>query len=143
MEVILTQDVKGLGKAQATVKVKDGFARNFLIPNGLALLATPKNLSRLAEATKKKTLQLEKEEQEAKELANKLNNVSINVMVAANEEDKLYGSVLDSDIARALAEEGFNIEQQNILLNEPIKALGIFIPSSLQSLVARPAALNT
>lgn len=126
MEVILTQDIKGLGKTQEVVKVKDGFGRNFLLPKGLALLATPKNLKQLAEVAKRKILQLEKVKSQATELASRLNNLSINVAVATNEEDKLYGSVTEADIASALKEEGFSIDKQNILLDEPIKSLGIY-----------------
>lgn len=126
MEVILTQEVKGLGKTQAVVKVKDGFARNFLLPKGLALLATKENLAKIAEIEKRKAMQLEKEKSQAEELARRLRGVSINVAVATNEEDNLYGSVTDADIVSALKEEGFNIDKQNILLNEPLKNLGIY-----------------
>lgn len=126
MEVILTQEVKGLGNTQAVVKVKDGFARNFLLPKGLALLATKENLAKMAEIEKRKAMLLEKEKSQAEELARRLNGVSINVAVATNEEDNLYGSVADADIVSALKEEGFNIDKQNILLNEPLKNLGIY-----------------
>lgn len=126
MEIILKQDVDRIGKAGQIVKVKDGFARNFLLPNGLALVATVRNLKTWAELEKRKALQLEKEKKEAMELASKLNGFSINVAVATHEEDKLYGSVSDADIANALKEEGFSIEKKNILLNEPIKSLGIY-----------------
>lgn len=126
MEVILTQEVKGLGKTQAVVKVKDGFARNFLLPKGLALLATKENLAKMAEIEKRKAMQLEKEKSQAEELARRLKGISINVAVATNEEDNLYGSVTDADIVSALKEEGFNIDKQNILLNEPLKNLGIY-----------------
>lgn len=126
MEVILTQEVKGLGNTQTVVKVKDGFARNFLLPKGLALLATKKNLAKMAEIEKRKAMQLEKEKSQAEELARRLKGVSINVAVATNEEDNLYGSVTDADIVSALKEEGFNIDKQNILLNEPLKNLGIY-----------------
>ena len=126
MEVILTRGYKGLGNAQAVVKVKDGFARNFLLPKGLALLATKENLAKMAEIEKRKAMQLEKEKSQAEELARRLKGVSINVAVATNEEDNLYGSVTDADIVSALKEEGFNIDKQNILLNEPLKNLGIY-----------------
>lgn len=126
MEVILTQDVKGIGKAQQVLRVKDGFARNFLLPKKLALLATKKNLTQLAQLEKRKSLRLEKEEKQAAEQADRLNTLSINVAVAANEEDKLYGSVTETDIANALKEEGFIINKDSILLDEPIKKLGIY-----------------
>jgi large subunit ribosomal protein L9 len=126
MEVILTQDVKGIGKAQAVVKVKDGFARNFLLPQRLAFEATQKNLKQLAEIEKRNVSQLEKHKKEAQGLAVRLNSLSINVAVATNEEDGLYGSVLDTDIVDALKEEGFDIHREDILLSEPIKSLGIY-----------------
>ena len=126
IEVILIQDIQGLGKAQQVIKVKDGFGRNFLLPKGLVLLATPKNLKQLAEIEKRKALQLEKQKKEAQELASKLNAYSINIAMATNEEDKLYGSVSNADIATGLKEEGFDIQKENILLNEPIKSLGIY-----------------
>jgi large subunit ribosomal protein L9 len=126
MEVILTKDIKGLGKTQEVVKVKDGFARNFLLPKGFALLATEKNLKEIAELEKIKAQEKEKEKRLAMELAARLNNTSVNVTVAVNEEEKLYGSVTNLDIANALKEEGFDIEEDNILLDEPIKNLGIY-----------------
>jgi large subunit ribosomal protein L9 len=126
MEVILTQDVRGLGKAYDVVKVKDGFARNFLLPKGFVLSATQKNLRELAEREKRKTAAADKEKKQAGELALKLNSVSINVAMATNEEDKLYGSVTNTDVANALKEEGFDIGADKILLGEPIKSLGIY-----------------
>jgi large subunit ribosomal protein L9 len=126
MELILTQDVQGLGKAQQIVKVNDGYARNFLLPQGLGLVATQKNLKALAQLQQRKSQQLEKEKQLALGLANKLKSTSINVAVTTNEEDKLYGSVSQVDIASALKEEGYDIPEENILLNEPIRSLGIY-----------------
>jgi len=126
MEVILTKDVKGLGKAQEVVEVKDGFARNFLLPKGFALLATAKNLKEIAELEKIKAQEKEKEKRQATELAGRLNNTSVNVTVAVNEEEKLYGSVTNLDIANALKEDGFDIEENNILMDEPIRNLGIY-----------------
>ena len=126
MELILTQDVQGLGKAQQVVKVNDGYARNFLLPQGLGLVATQKNLKALVELQQRKAQQLEKEKQLALGLANKLKSTSINVAVTTNEEDKLYGSVSQVDIASALKEEGYDIPEENILLNEPIRSLGIY-----------------
>ena len=126
MQVILTQDVKGIGKAFDVVKVKDGFARNFLLPNNMVLPATPKNLKVLAEQAKIKAAAVEKEKKQAGELALKLSSLSINVAMATNEEDKLYGSVTNADVAHALKEEGFDIPAEKISLDEPIKSLGIY-----------------
>lgn len=126
MEIILRQDVDKLGRAGQIIKVKDGFARNFLIPNGLAVPKTEKNLKVLEEQKAKKVLELEKAQKEAQDLSEKLKNLSLTIPVLAQEEDKLYGSITAPDIASALKEEGFEIGKDSIILDEPIKSLGIF-----------------
>ncbi len=132
MEVILNQDVDKLGKAGTVVKVKAGFARNFLIPNGLALPLTPANLKKLEQDKLRKTLQLEKIKKAAEELKERLANFSLTIPALAKEEDRLYGSITSQDIANALAEEGFDIDKNSIILDEPIKSLGIYeIPIKL------------
>jgi large subunit ribosomal protein L9 len=134
MEVILNQDIDRLGKSGTIVNVKDGYARNFLIPNGLAVPLTPKNLERLEQEKKRKTLQLEKAKQAAEELKNKLANLSLTIPVLIHEEDKLYGNITSLDIATALTEEGFNIDKNSIILDEPINSLGIYeVPIKLHS----------
>lgn len=133
MEVILNQDVEKLGKAGAVVKVKDGFARNFLIPNNLAVLLTSGNLKKLEQEKKNKSQQLEKIKKEAEELNNRLANFSLTMAaLTKEEEEKLYGSITSQDIVDALKEEGFQIDKSCIMLDEPIKALGIYeIPIKL------------
>lgn len=126
MEIILRQDVDKLGKIGQVIKVKDGFARNFLIPNGLAVPKTEKNLKSLEQEKAKKTLQSEKVKREAQDLGARLSNLSLTIPVLAQEEDKLYGSITGQDIAAALKEEGFEIDKDLIVLDEPIKSLGIF-----------------
>ena len=128
MEVILNKDIDRLGKAGSIVKVKDGFARNFLIPNGLALPLTAANLKRIEQEKQRKTLQLEKHKKEAEELKEKLASLSLTIPVLTQEqeEDKLYGSITPVDIASALKEEGFDIDKNSIILDEPIKSLGIY-----------------
>jgi len=132
MEIILTRDVEKLGKAGEVVKVKDGFGRNFLIPRGLAMPSTAVNLKRL-EAEKEKSLrQLEKAKLAAGELRDKLANLSLTIAVLAQEDEKIYGSITAAEIAQALKEEGLDIAKSAIILEEPIKALGIFeIPVKL------------
>jgi len=125
MEVILNQD-HPLGKAGSIVKVKDGFARNFLIPNGLAVPATPANLKKLEQLRQKKILELERAKKEAMVLKEKLDNFSLTIPVLVQEEDKLYGSITAKDIAAALEEEGFSLDKDMIMLEEPIKSLGIY-----------------
>ncbi|MFH1269554.1 MAG: 50S ribosomal protein L9 [Candidatus Omnitrophota bacterium] len=132
MEVILSKDVDRIGKAGQIVKVKDGFARNFLIPNGLAMPVNPSNLKKLEQEKQQKTQQLEKAKREAEELRDKLMCLSLTIPVLTHEEDKLYASITAHELAAALSDEGFNIEKHLIVLNEPIKALGIYeVPVNL------------
>ncbi len=126
MEVILNQDVNRLGKAGQTVKVRDGFARNFLIPNGLALPLTAVNLKKLEQEKQKKLLGLEKAKKGSEELKVKIENLSLTIPVLTQEGDKLYGGISAADLANALSEEGFSIEKTLIVLDEPIKSLGIY-----------------
>jgi large subunit ribosomal protein L9 len=126
MEVILNQDIDKLGKSGTVVKVKDGFARNFLIPNGLALPLTPANLKKLQQAQLRKSLQLEKAKKDSEAFGERLANVSLTILAQVKEEDKLYGSITSQDIANALKEEGFEIDKDSVVLDEPIRALGIY-----------------
>jgi len=126
MEVILKQDVDKIGKAGNTVKVKGGFARNFLIPNGLAVPLTQVNLKKLEQEKQVKLQESEKVKKSAEELKNRLINLSLTIPALIQEENKLYGSITAQDIAAALSEEGFEIDKNSVLLNEPIKSLGIY-----------------
>ncbi len=132
MEVILNKDIDRLGKTGQIVKAKDGFARNFLIPNGLAVPVTCANLKKLEQEKQQKALQLEKARREAEELRDKLARLSLTIPVLIHEEEKLYASITVQDLATALSEEGFNIDKNLIALDEPIKALGIYeVPVNL------------
>lgn len=132
MEVILTQDVNKLGLAGQIVKVKDGFARNFLIPNGLVIPATPANLKKLEQEKQKKILELERIKKQAEELKTKLERFSLTLPVLTHEEDKLYAGITPQDISRILKEEGFDIDKNCIVLDEPVGSLGIYeIPVKL------------
>ncbi len=115
-----------MGKAGSVIKVKDGFARNFLIPNGLALPLTPGNLKKLEQEKQRKRQQLEKVREHALELKARLEGVSLTIPALVQEEDKLYGSVTAHDVAKALEEEGFTIDKNEVVLDEAIKALGIY-----------------
>ena len=126
MEVILNQDIDRIGKAGSTVKVKDGFARNFLIPNGLAVPLTSANLKKLEQEKQQKALQSEKVKRNAEELKDKLARLSLTMPVLTHEEDKLYANITAQDLAAALKEEDFDIDKNSIALDEPIKALGIY-----------------
>ena len=126
MELILRKDVDKLGKGGQIIKVKDGFARNFLIPNGLAVPLNSANLKALEEQRQKKITQLEKAKNEAVELKERLAALSLTIPVLAKEEDGLYGSVSATEILSALKEEGFEIDRDSLILEEPIKSLGIY-----------------
>lgn len=126
MEVILKRDVDKIGKAGTIIKVKDGFARNFLIPNSLAVPLTAENLKRLEQEKQRKISQLEKVKKEAEELSKRLEALSLTMPVLTQEEDKLYASITAQDIAHALAEEGVDIDKNIIMLDEAIKSLGIY-----------------
>ena len=126
MEVILKQDVDKIGKAGAVVKVKDGFARNFLIPNGLAMPMTSANFKKLEQEKESKRLQLEKTNRQYEELKTRLEGLSLTLPVLTQEGDSLYGSITSIEIERSLKEEGFDIDKNSIILDEPIKSLGIY-----------------
>jgi large subunit ribosomal protein L9 len=126
MEVILKKDIEGIGKAGHIIKVKDGYARNFLIPNGFAVYSTSANIKSLEEEGKRRSLQADKEKKEAEALAQKLSGISLTIPSLAKEDEKLYGGITSQDIGDALKEEGFSIDKNAIILDEPIKALGIY-----------------
>jgi len=132
MEVILNESIENLGKAGDIVSVANGYARNYLLPRGIAIIADKKNLAKIErqrEAILKKAAKM-KEEYEA--LAAQLVGLDIEIPVKVGEEDKLYGSVTNLDIARAIEEKGFEIDRKKIVLEEPIKALGEYeIPVKL------------
>jgi len=126
MEVILNKDVPNIGKTGQVIKAKDGFARNFLIPNGLAVPVNTANLKKLEEDKQRKTLQQEKLKKEADQLSQKISGLSLTIPVLTQEEDKLYGSIGVVELVAALKEEGIELEKNKIVLAEPLKALGIY-----------------
>lgn len=126
MEIILREDYKGLGEAGSIVKVKDGFARNFLIPQGVAFIATEQNKKRLENELKQKNFRNERDKAKAEEFAKELEKVSVTISVQVGEEDKMFGSVTSQNIADGLAEQGHTIDKRKIELEAPIKALGIY-----------------
>ena len=126
MEVILRQAVENLGSPGDVVKVSNGYARNFLLPRGIAFEATPGNLKRIA--LEKERLEAAENERRnaAQSLATKLEQVSLTFSARVGEEGKLFGSVTASDIAHQLETQGFQIEKRQIDLHEPLKTLGVF-----------------
>ena len=126
MQVILKEDVNALGKAGDVVKVADGYGRNFLIPQGLAAEVNSRNI-RMIEQEKKQILQkMEKEKKKAEGFAAQLAAVVCTIARKVGEQDKLFGSVNARDIEENLSQQGIEIDRRNILLDEPIKALGEF-----------------
>ncbi|MFA5310811.1 MAG: 50S ribosomal protein L9 [Candidatus Omnitrophota bacterium] len=126
MKVILTKDVEKIGKAGALMKVKDGFARNFLLPKGYAIEANAGNLKRLKQDQEKMALVIEKEKGLAEELKSRLDKFSLNIPVLVQEDGSLYGSISEVDICAALKSEGIEVEKACVIMEEPIKALGIY-----------------
>lgn len=124
MKVILKEDVKSLGKAGDIVNVSDGYARNYLIPRGLALIADEKNIKAF-ELQKKKVLEAtEKEKARTMEFAETLKNVTIIIKAKAGEDGKLFGSITTMHISDALKKEGIELDRRRIVLPEPIKRTG-------------------
>ena len=126
VEVILRKDMRNLGRAGEIVKVKDGYARNYLIPKGIAYIATKENIKKWEQEKARMVRQLEKEKASAQELAQKIAGVSVNIVAEANEEETLYGSITETHIANALKEEGIDVPKDAIVLPVPIKKLGIY-----------------
>ncbi len=126
MKVILIEDVDDLGRASQVVNVKDGYARNFLIPKNKALPATPENMRKMEQMRKKIDAVQARTRSEAERLAQKIGSISLTLARQAGENEKLFGSVTTLDIERALKEEGVEVERKRIHLQEPIKQLGIF-----------------
>lgn len=134
MEIILRQDFEGLGTAGEIVKVKDGYGRNYLIPKGVAYIATDANKKRHESDLKQQGMRLARDKKVAEELAEKLKTISCTITVQVGEEDKLFGSVTSLNIAESLASQGFEIDKRKILLEEPIKSLGIYsVPVKLHT----------
>jgi large subunit ribosomal protein L9 len=134
MKLILRQNYESLGEAGTVINVKPGFARNFLIPKGLAMLATDKNLKKYENEKKQMSWRQEKEKRQSEELAKTLENVSCTITVQVGEEDKMFGSVTSQNIAEALESQGYKIDKRKITLDEPIKSLGIYsIPIKLHT----------
>ena len=126
MEVILRQAVDTLGHTGDIVKVSAGFARNFLLPRGIAYEATPGNKKRLEQERARLEAAEGERRGSAQELATKIEQVSLTFSARVGEEGKLFGSVTTADIAHELEKQGFHVEKRQIDLHEPIKALGVY-----------------
>jgi large subunit ribosomal protein L9 len=123
--VVLQQDVKNLGKSGDLVRVRPGYARNFLIPRGLAMPATAGNVARIEDLRRLAAARAVKELAAAQELAKKLESLSVKIARAVGEENKMYGSVTSKDIEEAFRAIGVEIDRKRIQLDDPIKVLGL------------------
>jgi large subunit ribosomal protein L9 len=126
MKVILRKNFEQLGKIGDLVEVKNGYARNFLLPRQIAYVATKGNIRALEEEKQQYAKKEVKQLESAKSLAEELAKVSITIPVKVGEEDKIFGSVTSQMIVDALKEKNYNIDKRQIILEEPIKALGIY-----------------
>jgi large subunit ribosomal protein L9 len=134
MEIILRQAVENLGKPGDVVTVKNGYARNYLLPHGLAYEATPGNLKRIAQERDRLEAAESARVSSAQSLATRLEEVQLTFSARVGEEGKLFGSVTSADIAEQLHAQGFQVERRLIDLHEPIKALGVYrVPVTLHA----------
>ena len=125
MKVILQQDVKGQGKKGQLVDVSDGYARNFLLPKKLAVIATAENLNTMKQQEKARKAQQAAEKAEAEALSKKLESLTVKVAAKAGEGGRLFGAVTAKEISECLAQQhGLNIAKTKLVLDEPIKACG-------------------
>ena len=124
IEVILREDIKTLGRAGEMVRVKPGYARNYLLPQGLAYEATEGNRKRIAAETRVRAAKDQAERTEAERVAGTLSGLTLTLKGKAGEEGKLFGSITSQDIAEALASEGYSFDRRRIELEHPIKTTG-------------------
>jgi len=126
MELILLQDVKNVGKEGELVKVKKGYARNYLLPRNLAMVSTPEALKIVKQRKKKRLEQLEKEKAQFEETAKRIAAISCTIAVESGVDDKIFGSVTSEMVRNALRQENINIDKRLIEIDEPIKKLGVY-----------------
>lgn len=126
MEIILLEDITGLGKRGATVRVADGYARNYLLPRHKAIASVGNSQAVFRDRERAIKAKMERARQEAVSFRDRLSQVSLQFSVQVGDEDQLYGSVSAGDVHDALAAQGFDVERKAVRLEEPIKALGAF-----------------
>ena len=126
MDVILLIDYDSLGKAGDVVKVKPGFARNMLIPKGIALRASKRNLAIAQEQKQISEIRMHRELAHFEQLAEKISNTEITIEAQVGDKDKMFGSITNQDIQKSLKDKGIDVDRSAIVLDEPIKSLGIY-----------------
>lgn len=127
MKVLLTETIDSLGIIGSEVNVAKGYARNYLIPQKKALIATPQNRKQLEQVKAKFELQIAKEKNIAEEMAEKLQGVTVTIPAKVSEEDRLYGSISARDIIEALEKQNITVEKRMVLLTDPIKQIGTYM----------------
>ncbi len=143
MKVILTETIETLGIIGSEVDVADGYARNYLLPQGKAVKATPQNRRVLEQQKAKFELQIAKEKSLAEEMAKRIEGVECTIAAKVADADRLYGSVTVRDIISALAKQEITVEKRSVLLREPIKALGTFsVPIRIYADVEPPITVH-
>ena len=126
MKVILSRDVEKLGAAGDTIEVKSGYGRNYLIPRNLAVPATKANLNAIATIRSQQELRDKKSRRDAEIVKERIEKLSVSVEVLVGEEDKLFGSVTNADVAALMSAEGVVVDKRSIRIDPPIKALGMY-----------------
>ena len=134
MKLILRDDIENLGKIGEIVEVAGGYGRNYLLPRGLAVKASTKNVKEQEHQKSLIQARMDRQKKDAEEVAGSLDSVSCTITRKTGEDEKLYGSVTSRDIEEALREEGVSIDRKRILLEEPLKKLGVYtVPVKLHA----------
>jgi large subunit ribosomal protein L9 len=126
MEIILSQSIESLGKVGDVVKVKDGFARNYLLPRKLGVAATSGNKKKIEQFKAKEAAIYQERKKEAEAMAEQIAKVSLTITVEVNDQDKMYGNVTETEILRSLKQEGFEFDKTQLIIEKPVEELGIF-----------------
>jgi large subunit ribosomal protein L9 len=143
MEVILKEDIANVGKIGELVRVRDGYARNYLLPRGLVMLANKKNIKTFEHQKKMVGDQKQKIMRQAQAIGEELNGVTVSIAMRAGEEGKLFGSVTNIHIEKALKAKGLKVDRRKIQLEEPIKTLGDFdVPVRLTADLSVPVKVS-
>lgn len=126
MEIILKEDIANLGYKDDVVKVKDGYGRNYLLPQGKAIMATESAKKMLSEDLRQRAHKLEKIKKDAQELASKLEGVTLSIGAKTSSTGTIFGSVTNIQIAEALEKKGFNVERKSIVIKDAVKEVGSY-----------------
>lgn len=129
MKVLLLQDVEGLGEAGEIVRVKNGYGRNFLIPNGLVRLANPSVIKAWEEERRQKSRKLAKRQEDAEALAKQIESLELVITAKVGEENRIFGTVTSQNIVESLAGHGIEVDRKQVHLEDDIRVLGVYAAS--------------